>query len=279
MMFQNGVLPALSIKRFIIMLYNRNQTWWRHQTETFSALLALCAGNSPVSGEFPAQRPVTRSFDVFFDLRPGGRLSKHSWGWWLETPPCPLWRQSNEKKTTALDVYTGHTLKQQPSWLWHHQMETFSTVLSLCEGNPPVTDGFPHKGQWRRALMFSLICAWTNGWANNQDAGDLRYHRDHYDVSVTFIETCVITIFHTITCCFNEVLRVLVVSTKFRISSTTTDGYWDDVMIIHFPHYGHFTVTVRYVIFWLLAWKRCWTIEKTIELLYSQWSYRRFETE
>ena len=44
------------------------ETWWRHQMETFSALLALCAGNSPVS-EFPAQRPVTRSFDVFFDLR------------------------------------------------------------------------------------------------------------------------------------------------------------------------------------------------------------------
>ena len=63
--------------------------------ETFSALLAICAGNSPVSGEFPAQRPVTRSFDVFFDLRLGGRLSKHSWGWWLETPSCPLWRQSN----------------------------------------------------------------------------------------------------------------------------------------------------------------------------------------
>ena len=37
--------------------------------ETFSALLAICAGNSPVSGEFPAQRPVTRSFDVFFDVR------------------------------------------------------------------------------------------------------------------------------------------------------------------------------------------------------------------
>ena len=44
-------------------------TWWRHQMETFSALLAICAGNSPATGEFPAQRPVTRSFDVFFDLR------------------------------------------------------------------------------------------------------------------------------------------------------------------------------------------------------------------
>ena len=43
--------------------------WWRHQMETFSALLALCAGNSPVTGEFPSQRPVTRRFDVFFHLR------------------------------------------------------------------------------------------------------------------------------------------------------------------------------------------------------------------
>ena len=44
--------------------------------ETFSTLLAICAGNSPVSGEFPAQMPVTRSFDVFFDLRLHQRLSK-----------------------------------------------------------------------------------------------------------------------------------------------------------------------------------------------------------
>ena len=42
----------------------------------------------------------------------------------------------------------------------------------------------PHKGQWRRALMFSLICAWMNGWVNNREAGDLRCHRTHYDVTV-----------------------------------------------------------------------------------------------
>ena len=45
------------------------------------ALLAICAGNWPVTGEFPAQGPVTRSFDVFIDLRPNKRLSKESWGW------------------------------------------------------------------------------------------------------------------------------------------------------------------------------------------------------
>ena len=42
----------------------------------------------------------------------------------------------------------------------------------------------PHRGQLREALMFSLICAWTNSWANNLDACDLRRHRAHYDVTV-----------------------------------------------------------------------------------------------
>ena len=69
--------------------------WWRHQMEAFSALLALCAGNSPVPTEFPAQRPVTRSFDVFFDLHLNKPLSKQSWGWWFEMPSCSLWRQCN----------------------------------------------------------------------------------------------------------------------------------------------------------------------------------------
>ena len=66
-------------------------SWWRHQMETFSALLANCAGNSTVPGEFPAQKPVTQSFDVFC-LRLNKRLSKQSRGWWFETPSRSLWR-------------------------------------------------------------------------------------------------------------------------------------------------------------------------------------------
>ena len=62
--------------------------------KTFSALLAFCAGIHR-SGEFTAQRPVTRSFDVYFDLRPNTRSSKQWWGWWFETPSCPLWRHCN----------------------------------------------------------------------------------------------------------------------------------------------------------------------------------------
>ena len=81
--------------RRIWIIFLAKRSWWRHQMETFSALLAICAGNSPVFGEFPAQRPVRRNFDIFFDLRLNKRLSKQSCGWWFETLSCPLWRQCN----------------------------------------------------------------------------------------------------------------------------------------------------------------------------------------
>ena len=71
-----------------VLMSNIGETsWWRHEMETFSALLALCAGNSPVTGEFPSQRPVTQSLNK--------RLSKQCWGWWFQTPSCSLWRHYN----------------------------------------------------------------------------------------------------------------------------------------------------------------------------------------
>ena len=66
----------------------------------------LC-GEFTGPGEFPTQRPVTRSFGVFFDLRLNKRLSKQSWGWWFETLSCPLWRQCNGSVRTPL----------APTWL------------------------------------------------------------------------------------------------------------------------------------------------------------------
>ena len=55
-------------------------------------------------GEFPVQRPVTWSFDVFFDLRLNKRLCKQSWGWWFETPSRPLWRHRNDKVRPGIDA-------------------------------------------------------------------------------------------------------------------------------------------------------------------------------
>ena len=71
-----------------------------------------------------------------------------------------------------------------PPWpWWRHQVEAFSELLALCAGNSPVTGEFPHKGQWHRAWIFSVISTSTNGWASNREAGDLTRHRAHYNVT------------------------------------------------------------------------------------------------
>ena len=74
--------------------------------ETFSALLALCTGNSLVTGLFTSQRPVMWSFDVFCDLRLNNQLRKQSLGWWFETPSCPLWRHCNVDAIPWMKIIT-----------------------------------------------------------------------------------------------------------------------------------------------------------------------------
>ena len=73
-----------------------NETCWRQQMDTFSALLFFCAGNSPVTGKLPSKRPVTRSFDDFFELRLKKRLSKQWRRRWFDTPSRSLWRHCND---------------------------------------------------------------------------------------------------------------------------------------------------------------------------------------
>ena len=86
-------LKSIQIDSILSITIKFWPTWWRHQMETFSTLLAFRAGNSAVPGEFPSQRPVTRSFNVFFDLHLNKQLSKQSRSWCFETPSCPLWCQ------------------------------------------------------------------------------------------------------------------------------------------------------------------------------------------
>ena len=95
-------MPIAPLYTKVIHGVHWDMSWWRHQMESFSALLAICAGNSPVPDEFPAQRPVRRSFDVFFDLRLNKRLSKQSWGLWFETLSHPLWRHCNVTRATQI---------------------------------------------------------------------------------------------------------------------------------------------------------------------------------
>ena len=121
-------------------------SWWRHQMETFSALLALCVGNSPVTGEFPVQRPVTRSFGVVFDLRLNKRLSKQSWGWWFEKQSRPWWRHRNGyvilttlRKISFFMMLKGPFMPIQSIvlnvWVWNVHFRSKASQLSLIRCN------------------------------------------------------------------------------------------------------------------------------------------------
>ena len=105
------------------------KTGWRHQMKTLSVLLALYARNSPVTAEFPAQRPVTRNFDVFFDLRLNKKLNKQSWGWWFETPSRSLWRHCDKKANNRTPLLT-HLCNA--SWTHNSFWNAFKFIKLKC---------------------------------------------------------------------------------------------------------------------------------------------------
>ena len=149
-------------------------------------------------GEFPAQRPVTPSFDACFDLRLNKRLSKQPWGWWFETPSWSLWRQCNDGTNPTInskhakyvrpitwfcyhfDIWTEHgsysnimfsiyinthvheRLIQHSCVAWRHGMHTLSASMEICQGN--------HQSQRTTMLRFGglllllLLLVWTSGW-------------------------------------------------------------------------------------------------------------------
>ena len=90
--------------------------------------------------------------------------------------PCPAVKSKEPFGRSGMDSTCTHddVIK------WKHFPRNWPFVRGIHRS--PVNS--PHKGQWRRALMFSLICVWVKGWINNQEAGDLRRYRTHYDVTV-----------------------------------------------------------------------------------------------
>ena len=164
----------------LLAVYTDGFAWWRHQMGTVSVLLAICAGNSPVPGEFPAQRPVTRNFDVFFDLRLNKRLSKQSRGWWFETLSRPLWRHCNAKCKTVTFLYIGNLLEllqactnakgqiSQRNRIWYGspRFHFCNKVLDI-ELNKPLAYGpslshtlFPNQGTffWNGTVRNETVC-------------------------------------------------------------------------------------------------------------------------
>ena len=88
---------------------------------------------------------------------------------WNRTPKTRIWQSS-----ASLAICHDNVIK------WKHFPRYWPFVRGIHRS--PVNS--PHKGQWRGALVFSLICVWINGWVNNREAGDLTRYRAHYDVSV-----------------------------------------------------------------------------------------------
>ena len=114
--------------------YGFVMTWWLHQMETFSALLALWDGNPPITGGFPSQRPVTRSFDVFFELRLNKRFSKQSRRRWFETPSRSLWRHSNDSDGMPISFSQHGSCRCHGAYedlLGNHHAEIMMRLVSI----------------------------------------------------------------------------------------------------------------------------------------------------
>ena len=135
----------------------QDATWWRHQMETFFAVLAICAGNSPVTSGFPLQRPVTQSFDISFELRLNTRLSKQWWGWWFETPLRPLRRHCNDCAwwNHSSDLQIHHAV-----WSTDHR-DMLHVLISLSSFVNSVLDGrdlyYRHVPNISRTLVSNKI--------------------------------------------------------------------------------------------------------------------------
>ena len=130
---------------------------WKH----FWLLLAICAVKSPVTGDFPSQRPVTQGFDVFFDLHLNKRFSKPSWGWRFETPSHPLWRHSNGVLDTPRETHKSslplcYLLSKTPNkrpMSKHPDSKVHGTNMGPIWGRQD-PDG-PHVGPMNFAIMGS----------------------------------------------------------------------------------------------------------------------------
>ena len=133
--------------------------------ETFSALLAFCAGNSPVTGEFPTQRPVTWSFNFFFDLHLKWHLGKQCWGWWFETPSHPLWRYCNENC-----MFHGNAMP----WKRFQHYRPFVSGNNQSLMDSPLCIFLKKTNNVK--FWYFLCCQPKKCWTNSRVVGDLIRH-------------------------------------------------------------------------------------------------------
>ena len=130
-------------------------SWRHHQVGTFSALLALCAGNLRVTDEFPSQRPVMRGFDGFFDLCQNTRLNNKSRRRWFETMSRSLWRHCNDDESVMCITTLQHHLSVWVHWVWNIQHMLWTKYI--YHQGPSVQELKVTGCEWYRML-------WNSWW-------------------------------------------------------------------------------------------------------------------
>ena len=149
---------ASQITRLTIV-YSTVYTGANQRKHQSSASLAFVRGIHRWPVNSPHKGPVMRKMFTFDDVI-------------MNIPNISMWWSDCASIVHRVDLW------------WCHQMEIFSALLALCAGNSPVTGGFPSQRPLRRSLDVFFDLAWTNGWANNRDAGDLRRHCSRCDVTL-----------------------------------------------------------------------------------------------
>ena len=136
---------------------------------SFSALLAFCEGNSPVTGEFPSQRPVTQSFDIFFDVRfrLNKRLNKPSRRRWFETP---LWRHCNVTwcpGNCSKQAKVCHVVKME--WVEYQARDQVIHFLSLEGQNATYIDHLLPNEYLSSALCYTIVTSWVHEFRRGKE--------------------------------------------------------------------------------------------------------------
>ena len=178
--------------------YWADDTWWRHQMGTFSVLLSWWHMMTSSNGNiFLVNELMTHDDVIKWEHFPCYWADDTWWRHQMGTFSMLLswWHMMTSSNGNIFHVTELMTHDDVIKWehfscywaddtWWRHQMGTFSMLLALCEGNPPVTGGFPSQRpvSWSFDVFFDLCL--SNSWANNQDAGDLRSHHSRYAVTV-----------------------------------------------------------------------------------------------
>ena len=187
-----SLCPSNFVEQLCWLYLSRDMAaWWRYRMETFSELLALCAGKSPHKGRW-------RGALMFFSaLCLNKRLSKQSWGWWIETPSHPSWRHSNSYRYVQYIPWNIRISGFSAVFLlWSHyaflaeSCDIFAHILQGCFIGTEAIAGLPNKVHYHDVIMRAMapqITILTIVYSAVYSGTDQRNHQS--SASLAFVVT------------------------------------------------------------------------------------------